>query len=337
VKQALTVLSVAYPLFPVGPDSGGGAEQILFLIEKGLVEAGHHSIVVAAKGSHVSGDLVETPVCDGEITDEIRTQAQQEHLRSIERILQERKVDVIHFHGLDFYTYQPRTKIRRLATLHLPLAWYPEAIFSGQVQLNCVSHSQASTLGLPVVQNGIDVQRYTPARTNKGHLLWLGRICPEKGVHVALQVAHRLNLPMIVAGPVHPFRFHQDYFAEQVEPLLDDIRRYVGPVGISEKLRLYAGARCVLIPSSVAETSSLVAMEAISSGTPVVAFRSGALPEVVEHGRTGFIVDSEDDMVGAVQRIDEISSETCRARAIGQFSAERMVEGYLRLYRELLG
>lgn len=141
---------------------------------------------------------------------------------------------------------------------------------------------------------------------------------------------------MVVAGPVHPFRFHQDYFAEQVQPLLDDLRRYVGPVGFAEKVDLYSKARCVLIPSLVAETSSLVAMEAMSSGTSVVAFRSGALPEIVEHGRTGFIVDSEDEMADAVQRIDEISPEMCRAQAVRRFSAERMVEEYLRLYRRMI-
>lgn len=338
MKQALTVLSVAYPLFPVGPDSGGGAEQILFLTDKGLAQAGHHSIVVGAKGSNVSGELLETALCDGEITDEIRAQAQQEHLRSIDWILQKRKIDLIHFHGLDFYAYQPRTSVARLATLHLPVDWYPTTIFNTHVQLNCVSQSQASSLSnrLPVVPNGIDVQRYTPGRAEREHLLWLGRICPEKGVHIALNVAHRLSLPLIVAGPVHAFRFHQDYFAEQVKPLLDGLRRYVGPVGIPEKSRLYASARCVLIPSSVAETSSLVAMEAISSGTPVVAFRSGALPEIVDDGETGFIVDSEDEMVEAVRRIHEISPETCRAQAVERFSAERMVDGYLKLYRRMI-
>lgn len=326
----------------MGPDSGGGAEQILYLTERKLVEAGHQSVVVAAKGSRVSGDLIETPACETEITDQIREQAQREHLCSIERVLQERKIDLIHFHGLDFYAYQPSTAVARLATLHLPLAWYPPSIFDSEiVQLNCVSHSQSNShsnaVRLPVVLNGIDIQQYTPGSADRDHLLWLGRICPEKGVHIALQVARRLNRPMIVAGPVHPFRFHQAYFTDQVEPLLDERRRYIGPVGIPEKTRLYRSARCVLIPSLVEETSSLVAMEAISSGTPVVAFRSGALPEVVDEGQTGFIVNSEDEMVEGVRRIDEISPENCRAQAIARFPAERMVGDYLTLYRKLLG
>jgi glycosyltransferase involved in cell wall biosynthesis len=163
----------------------------------------------------------------------------------------------------------------------------------------------------------------------------LGRICPEKGVHIALEVAHELDLPMVIAGPVHPFQDHQVYFSERVRPLLDDKRRYTGPVNLEQKIELLAGARCLLIPSLVAETSSLVAMEAISSGTPVVAFRSGALPEVVSHEVTGFIVESQDQMRDAVAHVGDISPEVCRETAITRFDALRMVDDYIKLYASL--
>jgi glycosyltransferase involved in cell wall biosynthesis len=205
--------------------------------------------------------------------------------------------------------------------------------------LNCVSDSQAnaapSKQKLPVVLNGIDTERYRVASGKKRHLMWLGRICPEKGVHVALEVARQLDLPMVVAGPVHPFHDHEMYFRQQVQPLLDGPRHYVGSIGLEQKKALFADARCVLIPSLVAETSSLVAMEAISCGTPVVAFRSGALPEVVEHEVTGFIVDSQEEMTNAVKRIQDISPETCRERAKLRFDASRMVDDYIKLYDSL--
>src|SRR5450755_1906600 len=98
----------------------------------------------------------------------------------------------------------------------------------------------------------------------------MGRICPEKGVHIALRLAHRLDQRMIVAGPVHDFESHHEYFAREVEPLLDDKRQYIGPVRGQDKSRLLAEARCLIVSSLVAETSSLVAMEAAASGTPVV-------------------------------------------------------------------
>ncbi|MGI8958813.1 MAG: glycosyltransferase family 4 protein [Bryobacteraceae bacterium] len=336
----MTVLSVAYPLLPVGPDSGGGAEQILSLVEQGLVDAGHRSVVIAAKGSKTAGELIEGSVAAGEITDDVRQDAQRVHLSCVETALERYPIDVIHFHGLDFYSYLPQQTVPMLATLHLPVSFYPAWIFNdGRVTLNCVSNAQVNSVPSPrkppVVFNGVDVERYRDSSRHKDHLLVLTRICHEKGVHIALEVAHRLDLPLIIAGPVHPFRDHEIYFSEQVQPLLDEKRQYVGAVSLDTKIALLAEARCLLIPSLVAETSSLVAMEAISSGTPVIAFRSGALPEVVEHGECGFIVDSQDQMVDAVQHTSEISSETCRATAKLRFDARRMANDYLELYSRI--
>ncbi len=337
----MTILSVAYPLFAVGPDSGGGAEQILFLVERELARRGHHSIVVAAQGSRVSGELIETPAFDGQITDAVRASAQRVHFGCIQEALRGRSIDLIHFHGMDFYAYLPEARVQKLATLHLPLEWYPKSIFNlPDVELNCVSQAQADSAPdgrkLPVVRNGIDVERYSAATGTRTFLLWIGRICPEKGVHIALRIAHRLDIPMVVAGPVHPFYDHQKYFSEQVEPLLDEQRRYAGPVGVEQKIDLFANAKCLLLPNLVAETSSLVAMEAIGSGTPVVAYRAGALPEVIEDRRTGFIVDSEEEMLKAVARVDEISAETCRSSARTRFDACRMAKEYLDLYGAML-
>ena len=337
----MKILSVAYPLFPVSADSAGGAEQVLFLTERRLVSAGCQSQVVAAHASQVAGHLLATPAHTGEITDAVREQAQRAHRIAVDRALELLPADLIHFHGLDFHAYLPETQIPKLATLHLPLAWYEPSVFQQSgVTLCCVSHSQARTaphgLRLPVVPNGIDVARYSAADARQDYLLWLGRICPEKGPDIALRIALRLDLPLLVAGPVHPFASHQSYFSEAVQPLLDQNRRWLGPVGQAQKCELLAQARCVLIPSLVPETGSLVAMEAISSGTPVIAFRSGALPEIVEHGVTGFIVDSEEEMAQAVARTREISPARCRQEALRRFDAARMAETYLNLYRDLL-
>lgn len=336
----MTILSVAYPLLPVSSDSAGGAEQILFLVERELAAAGHESIVVAAEGSRISGKLIAAPVSNGEITDDIRKEAQHAHLCLIEEALGRYAIDLIHFHGLDFHAYIPRNSVPKLATLHLAPDLYPPWIFdSPDIQLNCVSKTQAVALPekmLPVVSNGIDIREFEAPRKPKEFLLWLGRICPEKGVHIGLRVAARLDVPMIVAGPVHPFRYHESYFADCVNPLLNEKRRYIGPVDLTTKKKLLAEARCLLIPSLAAETSSLVAMEAISSGTPVIAFRSGALPEIVEDGVTGIIVDSEDGLAEAAGRVDEISAEACRARAKLRFDARGMANGYMNLYAEII-
>jgi glycosyltransferase involved in cell wall biosynthesis len=336
----MTVLSVAYPLFPVGADSGGGAEQILFLLEREIVRAGHRSLVIAAKGSEVSGELIETSAAAGEITEAVRCRAQSEHLETICKLLRITDVDVIHFHGLDFAAYVPLpvTPVSMLATLHLPISWYSESTFKlDRVQLVCVSQSQSAGTDRYVVCNGVDLNRFGGvSSTSTDYLLWLGRICPEKGVHIALRVAHALDMKMMVVGPVHAFETHQQYFCEQVSPLLDSKRSYLGSVGGEAKVRLLQEARCLVVPSVAAETSSLVAMEAMSTGTPVVAFRSGALPEIVEHGVTGYIVDSESQMAEAVEGVYQISRAACREVARRRFDSRRMAAEYLRLYEAMI-
>jgi glycosyltransferase involved in cell wall biosynthesis len=187
---------------------------------------------------------------------------------------------------------------------------------------------------LPVIPNGVAVEQYGPD-TGGESLVWLGRICPEKGVHIALEVAHRLDAPLTVAGPVHPYPAHRQYFLQCVKPLLDEKRTYAGPVDFAKKKLLLSRARCLLIPSLVAETSSLAAMEALSSGTPVVAFRAGALPEIVDDGETGFLVDSAEQMAQAVLQIDRLSRAHCRAQAIRRFDSRRMIRDYLCLYETI--
>src|SRR5690606_12917686 len=125
------------------------------------------------------------------------------------------------------------------------------------------------------------------------------------------------------------------YFEEAIRPRLCARRRFVGRVGGARKRELFAGARCVLIPSRVAETSSLVAMEALASGTPVVAYRAGALAELVEHGVTGYLVDGVDEMAGAARASAELDRAACRRAAERRFSAASMIDTYLALYAAL--
>lgn len=338
----MRILNVGYPLLPVGPGSGGGAEQILYLLDRGLIRRQIDALAVAARGSEVSGNLWSTPSASDEITDAERADAQQIHRETIEKLLANEHVDLIHFHGLDFGAYIPDTRVLKVATLHLPISWYNAGLLNNSdVHLVAVSESQANSAGAKticrVVRNGIDTSKHVPSGKERTSLLWLGRVCPEKGTHIALQVARELDLPLTVAGPVHPFAFHRDYFQREVQPLLDSNRVYVGPVDLEEKSRLLSSARALLIPSFVAETSSLVAMEAASSGTPVIALRSGALPEVVQDEFTGFIADDVQGMIAAVARLSEISPVRCREYALENFSSERMVDDYLKLYKDLLG
>ncbi|MBV8912828.1 MAG: glycosyltransferase, partial [Acetobacteraceae bacterium] len=169
------------------------------------------------------------------------------------------------------------------------------------------------------------------------YAVMLSRVCPEKGLHLALEAAHLAGSKLLIGGEIFAYPSHQEYFTNEVKPLLDRQRRYLGPLGFHQKRRILAAARCLLIPSLVHETSSLVAMEAASCGTPVIAFSNGALPEVVEHGRTGFIVEDANEMAAALERVDEIDLEVCRQVARERFTLERMTSAYIARYQALAG
>lgn len=336
----MRVLNVAFPFAPVRPDSVGGAEQILSTLDRALVEAGHVSHVLACEGSQIAGRLHAIAAPTGELDDDARARAHAQYRRLIARIVERERIDVVHLHGVDFIHYAPE-RAACLATLHLPVSWYDPAIWSlpENIRMHCVSDHQhagaeAARL-LPPIANGVAAL----ARTNvkrRDTFVMLARICPEKGVHLAVDAAKRAGAALLIAGQVYPYRAHIDYFEQHVAPRLDARRRVIGPVQGVAKARLLSMARALLAPSTAPETSSLVAMEAMSAGAPVIAFRSGALPEVVEHGRTGFIVDDVEAMTDAMLRVREIDSDTCRETARMRFSRERMIASYFDTYQTII-
>ena len=341
--MSLTVLSVSYPLARVSPDATGGSEQILSILDRALVAAGHRSIVVAPEGSRVAGELRPVAWSEGVFDDAAKGDAQARNRATIAIVLAQETVDLVHLHGIDFDRYLPAPGPPVLATLHLPPAWYSREALQPRrpdTWLNGVSASQhaacpASRSLLPPVENGIPVSDLQARHAKRRFALFLGRICPEKGVHLALRAAHRAGVPLLVAGELYPYAAHRQYFETEVRPLLDRQRRFIGPVGFARKRRLLTAARCLLVPSLAEETSSLVAREAAACGTAVIAFPNGALRDTVVPGRTGFLVETADAMACAIAQSGTIDPEACRALARASFDETRMVAGYFDLYRRL--
>ena len=342
----LTILSVAYPFAPVSADSVGGAEQVLWQIDQALVAAGHHSIVIACHGSTTAGELIAVPVPDGEI-DEAKRQIIYEVVRAIiAEAMQRRTVDLIHLHGVDFHAYLPPPGPPCLITLHLPPASYaPGALEVTRrgTWLHCVSPSQQRAYArvrsiLPPIPNGVPVEALSAHRhAPRSFALMLGRICPEKGQHFALQAAHRADVALLLAGSVFAYAAHRDYYARCVAPQLDRQRRWLGAVGFQRKRRLLSAARCLLAPSLIEETASLVAMEAMACGTPVIAYPAGALRELVQPGITGFLVRNVPEMADAIHRAGDIDPEVCRQIARERFSLRHMTDAYLARFVALAG
>jgi glycosyltransferase involved in cell wall biosynthesis len=187
---------------------------------------------------------------------------------------------------------------------------------------------------LPPMENGIDCELFVRV-SKRSYTLVLGRVCPEKAFHDAIDAARLADVPLFAAGSVLPWPEHRRYFATEVRPRLDRTRRWIGAIAGKRKRRMLGAARCVLIPSRTAETSSLVAMEALAAGTPVIAYPSGALPDIVEHGISGYLVDGVAAMARAIHCVDRIDPERCRQRARERFALERTIAAYLALYRRL--
>jgi glycosyltransferase involved in cell wall biosynthesis len=338
----LTVLNIAFPFAPVGDNAVGGAEQILSDLDGALTAAGHTSLVVACEGSQPSGKLFSFPAVDHQCVDMVQG--------AVERALAEYRVDLIHMHGFDFYKYTLPPEIPTLVTLHLPPCWYPQTIWSSfqdRVQFQCVSEAQRQSYlpalnDAPVVENGVALPPFRQGTHRGNFALVLGRVCPEKNAHAALEAGTLSGTSVFIGGHVFPYPEHRQYFHEEIEPLLNGSaagiqHRFLGLLTPVRRQEILAQAKCLLHPTLAPETSSLVAMEAMAAGTPVIAYRSGALPEIVEDGVTGFLVNSVEEMAAAIRKVDAIDPEACRATAERRFSKERMVQDYFRLYRSLLG
>ena len=336
--MSLTILNVAFPMGRVGPDAVGGAEQVLTQLDSGLHGLGHRSLVVACEGSVTKGKLLPTPSWSAPVSN--RRKAAEVHRETIRRALESFPVDLVHMHGVDFYEYMPPAGVPLLVTLHLPPPWYPaEALHLDRPQTyyHCVSSSQRraclkTARLLPEIENGVPDDLLASRHAKRKFALCLGRICPEKGFHLAIDAAKRAGVSLLLAGEVFPYDAHQRYFQQEIVPRLDERRRFIGPIGWIRKRRLISAAQCLVVPSLVAETSSLVTMEALACGTAVIAFRAGALPDLVESGKTGFLVDNVQEMAEAIRHSASINPQHCKEIAGRRFSLHRMIQRYLNVY-----
>ncbi|HMF89461.1 MAG TPA: glycosyltransferase [Candidatus Angelobacter sp.] len=347
----MRILYIAYPLLTVSEDSAGGAEQVLWTLAREMSRRGIDTTVAASAGSDVAGRLFVTgDPCSQ--TDDFERRNHDHQARIVELVCHRRRAgaafDLVHDMSGSFWPRAMEFDAPLLATLHLPRHFYPPHLFENipaNVSFSCVSQTQAGTfhsLGAlaGVVANGIALDRFALSVDKGGEkprgLLWLGRICEEKAPHLALEIAQRSGVSITLAGQVYPFSYHQNYFEEEVIPRLQQIpgATFLSAPSAQTKRRLLRQAQAVLITSQVEETSSLVAMEAAASGTPVIAFARGALQEIVRDGVTGFLIENVEEAARAVRRLGEIDPGVCVRHTHQHFSGSTMAEKYCELYQQ---
>jgi glycosyltransferase involved in cell wall biosynthesis len=326
----------------VPPKLYGGTERVISWLTEELVRLGHDVTLFASGDSATSAKLV--PVWPRALrlgrprSDPIAAQA---------ALLEEvawhaAKFDVIHAHvdwshlpllsrlGVPFLT-TPHGRLD-LPGLSALVRRFPQAPFISISDNQRLPLSGANWLG--TVYHGLPVQSLRPAGEPEDYLAFLGRLTAEKGPEAAIRIARATGRPLHIAAKIP--RGERGYFKETLEPQIDGRQiRLTGEVNDATKERFLSGAAALLFPIDWPEPFGLVMIEAMACGTPVIAFRSGSVPEVVDHGVTGFIVDNEDEALQAIKRLGELDRRKVRARFEQRFSAERMAQDYVGHYKTL--
>jgi len=317
------------------PRRYGAWETVAGNIAEGLVSRGW-DVTLFATGDSVTAARLHAVVDRGYEEDPAIDPKVAEYLHISEAFEHAAGFDLIHSH-YDFmalsYSRLVRTPV--LTTIHgfsspkiMPVyEKYRDGYF-----VSISNSDRAPGLNyLATVYNGIDLSLY-PLRERGGeHLVFLGRIHPDKGVHLAIEVALLSGLPLVIAGIIQD----RTYFHDEVEPHLGQAIRYIGPVDAPGKNELFASARALLHLNTIPERFGLVLAEANAAGVPVIAMDLGSCREVIEEGQTGFLVHNVNGAVQALQRLDEIDSIACRRRVQERFSIATMVEAYERVYRTI--
>ncbi len=337
-KLRIAVLSPVW--FAVPPTGYGGIELVVSLLTDGLVDAGHEVTLFASGDSLTKATL---SFIFEEAPSELIGRTLPEIRHALACYTRADEFDVINDHsGIPAAALGGLLTTPVLHTVHGPLdtheaqdAYGGIAEVSPGVRLISISENQRRPMpDLPwaaTIPNAIDLSLY-PCKPHRGdYLLFLGRFSPDKGAHRAIAVAMELGLPLKMAGKNREPKERQ-YFAEFVEPHLGHGIEYLGEVTHGEKVELLQDARATLFPIEWEEPFGLVMIESMACGTPVIATRHGAVPEVIEDGRSGVIVESFREMAEALDRADGLDVMECRAYVEERFAPERMVGDYVDAY-----
>lgn len=334
VNQCGRKIAVLSPVaWRTPPRQYGAWETVASNIAEGLVARGWDVTLFATKDS-VTRARLHAVVDRGYEEDRYMDAKVAEYLHLSEMFEHASEFDLIHSH-YDFMAlaYSRLVQTPVLTTIHgfsspkiMPVyEKYRDSYF-----VSVSDSDRAPGLNyLATVYNGIDVSLYPFQETTGGDLVFLGRIHPDKGVHLAIEVARQSGLPLTIAGIIQD----EAYFSTQVQPYLDGKQvRYIGPVDVPGKCELFSKARALLHLNTMPERFGLVLAEANACGVPVIAMDLGSCREVIKDGETGFLVSDLTQAVQSVRRISEINRRVCRQRIIDNFSVETMVKAYERVY-----
>jgi glycosyltransferase involved in cell wall biosynthesis len=338
----MRIALVAPRWVPIPPPAYGGIELVVDHLARGLQAAGHEVLLHAPSGSTCP---VPMTACADEASQEVGPGASAAELHHVVAGYEEIAnwgPDIVHDHTLAGPLYAGLLDVPVVTTNHGPFTGRLRDLFrtiSTVAPVIAISHHQASTAPgvaiAAVIHHGIDVDRVAPGRGDGGYALFLGRMSPTKGVHLAARAAREAGVPLRIASRLTEPAEHA-YFAEEVAPLLGGGVRYVGEVGGAAKAALLEGATCLLNPIDWPEPFGMVMIESLARGTPVVATPNGSVPELIEDGVTGFVRSSVTGLAEAIDAAPRLDRTHCRRVAAHRFSTRRMVADHVRAYEQVL-
>jgi glycosyltransferase involved in cell wall biosynthesis len=336
----LNIALTADPELPVPPRHYGGIERIVDTLVRGLVRRGHKVTLFANSESKSEGYLAPWPGRQSTPSlDTVRNAA------SLTSHLARGRFDIVHsFSRLAYLAPVLPARLPKLMSYQRAISPRTTAIANkmslGSLQFTAISRwmlSKPLSGRWHVIPNCVSLSAYEfqPHPGPKLPLVFLGRIEKIKGPHLAIEVARRAEVPLIIAGNVPAG--HEDFFRDHILPHLDNINvRYVGPVDDVQKNTLLGRARALLMPILWEEPFGIVMAEAMACGTPVLGLRRGAVPEIVEHGVTGFVCDDVEGLIKAVGFLSRIDRAACRGHVERNYAADVVVESYLKVYEGMV-
>ena len=340
----MKIAQIASIRFSVPPRSHGGTELAIDLLARGLLARGH-DVTLFASGDSTTPAVLHAVVpraASGDPASTSYLENEHEARNAAEAYRAADRFDVLHSHwptpAAYFSDRTDRPSVMTYAYIEKPLHDYYRANYP-RLQGVCISEAQSRMLGggLPVIPYGVDVERIPFGADPDEFLLTVGRLVPHKGADRAIAIARAAGLPLVIVGAVTPYLAESEpFYRERVHPHVDG-RSVVHHAELpnAEVLSLMARAKAFLFPISWEEPFGLVVAEAMAAGAPVVATPAGSLPELVEHGVTGFLGRTDEELTAFVREVGRIDRAACRRRAEERYSASRMAADYEALYRRL--
>lgn len=336
------IAMVAPPYYDVPPEAYGGIETVVADLVDALVARGHDVTLIGA-GRHATRAQRFITTYDVGPADRLgEAMPEMVHAAKVASILDRLDADIIHDHTMAGPLMARGRLTPTVVTAHGPVRGDPGEFYralGGTVELIAISNAQRSSApDLPwtaTVHNAIRAETFPFRSEKEDFAFFLGRFHPEKAPHLAIDAARTAGMPIVLAGKCSE-PIERAYFAREIEIRMGSDVTIVGVADAITKRLLLARAACLLFPIRWDEPFGLVTIEAMACGTPVVALRRGAVPELVAHGQTGIIVDHPNDLPGGIARARTIDPAVCRKHVEARFSVDVMAEGYEAVYRRTL-